>query len=155
MTSERVKLRQSFCGELEGSRIVNLDNLQEFIDQLMTHASQCSIQIILSGEKKAGLASIISSRCQLSYSFDNIKESSWSQWQITVGGNLAAVWGQMSTGGGYSKLHETMTTLGIPVMSSKNFVDTERSIGRWWEQQLVEVMAEAGRVGKKACRGTR
>ena len=71
-----------------------------------------------------------------------------------MGGNLAAVWGQMSTGGGYSKLHETMTTLGIPVMSSKNCVSTERSIGRWWEQQLVEVMAEAGRVEKRLAEDT-
>ncbi len=62
-TSEHMKPRQSFSGCLKGSRIVNLDNLQEFIDQLMAHASQCDSQIILSGEKKAGLASIVSSRC--------------------------------------------------------------------------------------------
>ncbi len=48
---------------LEGSRIINLDKLQEFIDQLTAHAAQYSSQIILSGEKKAGLASILSSQC--------------------------------------------------------------------------------------------
>lgn len=59
--------------------------------------------------------------------------------------NLAAVWGQMSTGGGYSRLHETMSVLGVPVMAPKNFINAEHNIGLWWQQQLQEIMAEAGR----------
>ena len=46
--------------------------------------------------------------------------------------NLAAVWGQMSTGGGHSKLQETMCVLGVPVMSARHFINTEREIGESW-----------------------
>jgi len=63
--------------------------------------------------------------------------------------NLAAVWGQMSSGGGYAKLHETMSTLGVPVMSPKNFIRTEQAIGEYWQEQLQDVMAEAGREEKR------
>ncbi len=42
-----------------------------------------------------------------------------------------------------------MTTLGVPVMTPKNFINTERSIGRWWEEQLMDVMAEAGKEEKR------
>ena len=61
------------------------------------------------------------------------------RWEV----NLAAVWGQMSTGG------ETMSTLGVPVMAPKNFVATERNIGLWCQEQLREEMVEAGREKKR------
>ncbi len=95
-TSEHMKPRQSFNGCLKGSKIVNLDNLQEFIDQLMAHASQCDSQIILSGEKKAGLASIVRYNVPLITSKKVIGPNGKLRWKA----NLAAVWGQMSTGGG-------------------------------------------------------
>ena len=62
------------------------------------------------------------------------------RWEV----NLRAVWGKMSTGGGYARLKETMSTLGVQVMYPKSFIDTKRSISQWWQQQLQEVMAEAG-----------
>ena len=34
--------------------------------------------------------------------------------------NVAATWGQMSTGGGHSRLEESMTVLGVPVMTKKH-----------------------------------
>ncbi len=51
------------CDKLEGSRIINLDKLQQYVNELTTHAAKCGSQIILSGEQKSGLASIISSHC--------------------------------------------------------------------------------------------
>ncbi len=63
--------------------------------------------------------------------------------------NLAAVWAQMSTGGGHSKLQETMSVVGVPVMSKTSFISTERAIGEVWEQQLRETMLEAGREEKQ------
>ncbi len=63
--------------------------------------------------------------------------------------NLAAVWGQMSTGGGHSKLQETMGVLGVPVKSARHFINTERDIGEWWRKQLEGVMAEAGKEEKR------
>ena len=35
---------------LQGSRIVNLENLQQYITTLTAHAAQCSSEIILEGE---------------------------------------------------------------------------------------------------------
>ena len=40
--------------------------------------------------------------------------------------NLAAVWGQMSTGGGHTQLQETMSVLGVPVMVKSQRTDRER-----------------------------
>ncbi len=57
---------------------------------------------------------------------------------------MAAVWGQMSTSGEHSALEETMSIMGVPVMTS-SFIDTERVIGEMWKQELLQSMAEAGR----------
>ena len=59
--------------------------------------------------------------------------------------NVVATWGQMATGGGYSKLNETMTTLGVPCMSQKNFINTERQFGEWWKDKLHESMIKVAR----------
>ena len=108
--------------------------------------------IVLNGEKRAGLASIIACRCSkcnfnipLTTSEKVPGPKGKIQWEI----NLAAVWGQMSTGGGFSRLSETMSTLGVPVMAPKNFVATERSIGLLWQEQLRKEMIEAGREEKR------
>ena len=57
--------------------------------------------------------------------------------------NVAAVWAQMASGGGYSKLSETMATMGVPCMSQKSFITTEWQIGEWWRDELRESMIEA------------
>jgi len=38
----------------------------------------------------------------------------------------------MATGGGYNKLEESMSVLGLSVMSKKLFINTEKLIGKWW-----------------------
>ena len=43
-----------------------------------------------------------------------------------------AVWGQM-VGGGFSPLQESMSILGVPVMTKKSFMATERALGRCWK----------------------
>ncbi len=65
----------------------------------------------------------------------------YSRWEC----NLAAVWGQMATGGGHSQLEETMSIVGVPVMTSASFIRTERDIGELWKRELRESMDEAGR----------
>lgn len=57
--------------------------------------------------------------------------------------NIAAVWGQMATGGGHK---ETMAFLGVPTMSRTSFIAAERVIGDWWRQQLEELVHERSRV---------
>ena len=44
--------------------------------------------------------------------------------------NLAAVWGQMATGTGHSQLQESLSAMGIPVMTKASFISTERDIGK-------------------------
>ena len=68
-----------------------------------------------------------------------------TQWEC----NLGAVWGEMVTGGGHSRLQESMSVLGVPVMSKPSFISTERAIGEHWRQKLTESMAEAGREEKR------
>jgi len=40
--------------------------------------------------------------------------------------NLAAIWGQMVTGGGLNSLEESMSAFGVPVMSKWSFICTEQ-----------------------------
>ena len=63
--------------------------------------------------------------------------------------NLAAVWGQMATGGGFNSLQESMSVLGVPVMSKQTFMQTEQQIGREWWATLQESMKAAGREEKQ------
>ena len=59
------------------------------------------------------------------------------------------MWGQTAAGGGHSQLEETMSVLGVPVMASASFVQTERDIGELWKHELQEAMANAGREEKR------
>ena len=89
---------------IEGLRIhvVNIEKLEKYINELTVHASQCGETMSLAGEKRYGLASILSSQCTCGYEI--VLESSnkvkgplgYMRWEC----NLAAVWGQMITGVG-------------------------------------------------------
>ena len=60
--------------------------------------------------------------------YHGIDHHSWvffDRWEC----NLAAMWAQMCTGGGHSKLQETMSMVGVPVMSKTSSISTERHIG--------------------------
>ena len=90
---------------LQGCRIINIQQLQQYITTLSSHAVQCSSDIVLVGERRDGLASIISSRCSkcgynipLETSTKVRGAKGYQRWEC----NLAAVWYQMSTGGGDS-----------------------------------------------------
>ena len=48
---------------LEKSRVINLDKLQQYTDDLVAHSTYCDGSITLSGETRDGLASILSGRC--------------------------------------------------------------------------------------------
>ena len=58
--------------------------------------------------------------------------------------NLAAVWGQMCTGGGHKEFGEAMAILGVQTMSKQSFMPTER-IGEWWRDLFEESMTSAGK----------
>lgn len=129
-----------------------MEKLQESISILTAHAAKCGPDIVLEGEKRDGLASIISAKCLKCREIFCLETSQkikgpngYLRWEC----NLAAVWGQMCTGGGHTKLQGSMATLGIPVMSKNSFTTTEQGIGQWWKQQLELSMIEAGREEKQ------
>ncbi len=117
---------------IEGCRIVNINKLEKYISELTIHSAHCGGHFSLKGETRHGLASILKAECS-SCGHTIIFETSpkvkgprkYCRWEC----NLAAVWGQMSTGGGHSHLEETMSVLGIPVMTQASFISTERDIG--------------------------
>ena len=55
----------------------------------------------------------------------------------------------MATGGGHTQLEETMSIIGVPVMSKTSFVTTERQIGEFWKDELDKFIVEAGAEEKK------
>ena len=134
------------------SRIINVDQLQQYTDNLNEHTKRCQGSIVLSGEARDGLASILSGQCsicehtiKLQTSKKVIGPHGYRRWEC----NLAAVWGQMPTGGGHSQLEETMSVIGVQVMTNASFVQTERDIGELWKRELQESMVKAGREEKR------
>ncbi len=135
----------------EGSRIVNLSQLCEYIDQLNAHSSSCNGPIKVTGETRNGLASILKCQCENcshTITFHTSKKvkgpKGYNRWEC----NLAAVWGQMSTGQGHSQLEESMSVLGIPIMTKSSFISTEKDIGEQWKIELQKLMIEAGQEEK-------
>ncbi len=63
---------------------------------------------------------------------------------IRDGNAILRLWGQKSTGGEHSVLQESMSTLGVPVMTKSSFIHTEHDIGECWRAQLRKSMIEAG-----------
>ena len=103
---------------------------------------------MLIGEKgRYGLASILAYKC--SGCGQTISFATSTRVNIPSGGkywscNVAAVWGQMATGGGFNHLEESLGILGVPVMSKQSFVTTEQTIGKWWWDLFNESTLAAG-----------
>jgi len=107
-------------------RIINLDLLDKHIKEVADHFSKFHSEdgppgehIILAGEKTHGLASILRWKCTLcdeEISFSTSTKAYGSKGHQYWSCILAAVWGQMVTGGGFNPLQESMSILGIPVM---------------------------------------
>ena len=100
---------------------------------------------------KQGLCSIVTSRCtgclkefQFATSSRARGLSGGQYWEC----NLAAVWGQMATGGGHAPLTESMAILGIPSLTKKTFMAIEKRIGDWWRTLFNESMKQAGEEEK-------
>ena len=149
MSSNEGAIQKPACDKenvsLHGSRIVNLEKLQEYINKPAIHATQCGGEILMSGERRNGLAVTISTHCsKCSYTIPletshKVKDPRGYRRREC---NLAAVWGQMSTGVGHSKLSEIMSVIGVQVMSARHFINTEQDIGEWWRNELQELMVK-------------
>ena len=51
----------------------------------------------------------------------------------TYDSNVAAVMGQMATGGGFSNLEQSLSIIGIPPLSKSTFIYIERCLGHLFE----------------------
>ena len=138
--------------EMNGSRIINLNKLQQYTDDLTAHATHCEGSIMLYGETRQGLASILKGHCSVCTHTFTLQSShkvkgpkGYSQWEC----NLAAVWGEMVTGGGHCRIKETLGVMGVPVMTKASFINIERGIGEQWKSKLQEAMAVAGKEEKR------
>ena len=60
MARQKNKDTQKQTVNLEGSRLINIDQLQKYTAELNRHAMQCQGSIVLSGEVRNGLASVLS-----------------------------------------------------------------------------------------------
>ena len=143
MARQKNKDTQKQTVKLEGRRLVIIDQLQKYTDELNRHAMQCQGSIVLSGEVRNGLAFVLSGQCSACKHTVKLQTSKkvngshrYSRWEC----NLAAVWGQMATGGAHSQLEETMSVVGVPVMTGASFIQTERDIGELWKRELQESM---------------
>ncbi|XP_065907494.1 uncharacterized protein [Dysidea avara] len=146
----------------DGSRIINLNKLQEHLQVISRHAATCQScadntlsgneAIVLVGVKDhQGLCSILTSRCAGCH--EEFQFATSSRVQGLSGGqcwecNLAAVWGQLATGGGHAPLTESMAVLGLPSLTKIAFMAIEKRIGDWWRTLLNESMKQAGEEEK-------
>lgn len=89
--------------------------------------------VSLTGETYwGGLASILSAKCsvcRMEIAFPTSSKVASLSRSKQRECNVAAVWGQMVTGGGHTPLAEAMPVLGVPVMSKKSFIAIEKEIG--------------------------
>ena len=116
-----------------GSRIINLHSLQVHLQEVTDHVATCEActderlkneqtTILFQEANRAGLTSVLISRCagcQQEFRFSTSPKvkgvTGGKQWET----NLAAVWGQMATGGGHKPFAEMMAILGVPTMTKK------------------------------------
>ena len=135
-----------------GSRIINLNKLQEHLNIVTQHAATCQLctkeaisgheAVVLAGEQnQQGFCSILTScciRCKEEFSFPTSAKvnpmSSGKYWEC----NLAALWGQMATGGEHAPLTESMAVMGIPAMTKKSLIAIEKRISDWWWNLLQD-----------------
>lgn len=117
---------------LEGCRIINLQVLPTFITKISSHSSTCHGELSLVGETyRSGLASVLSAKCsgcrmEVAFPTSSKMTGVGGGWRWEA--NFAAVWAQMATGGGYAPLREQMSTIGVPVMKKRSFVQTEKVV---------------------------
>ena len=129
---------------LNGCRIINLNNLEHFIGEISSHSSNCGDEIILVGESRDGLASILIEQCnfcQIDFpTCSNVCGPTGNRhWKY----NLDAVWGQMAIAGGYCHLQESMAVLSVPTMTKKPFKCNETIIGKWWWDLAKKACSDA------------
>ena len=131
---------------LPGSRIVDVQHLNQSVQEVSDHAANCGGQCVITKEVRAGLATrftITCNKCHRVFTLntsDKTTTPNGDRWLV----NVMAVLGTMSTGGGSAQLTTVLSTMGIPSMSKGTFVTTERLLGDFLKNELTVKMMEAG-----------
>ena len=132
---------------LEGSRIVSLALLGDFISTITQHAIKCKSSMNLLGDsQRQGLASILVSQCpnckQLfrCYTSKVVTFNEANHYATNVG----AVVAQIATGGDASHLEEQLSFIAVPSLSKKSFIRLERILGTFIEKMVSEQLLSAG-----------
>ena len=124
---------------LNGSRIIILENLQNHVQSIVSLATSCpstsrnsaddQVTVTINETHCDRLASTNFSNCNEEFTLHTLWKvkglTGKPYWEASV----ATTWGLMFTGGGQSRLEESMAVLGVPVMTKKAFMAAERSIG--------------------------
>ena len=131
------------CRTTAEYQIINLDLLSKHIEDVTQHVATCQACLKISqsnnaitivGEKNCnGLASIMGCKfngCGQELTFATSTKISGLTGKLHWTNNLAAVWGQMTVGGGFNSLQEPMSVMDVPVMTKRSFVETERTSGK-------------------------
>ena len=143
-------------------RIINLQLLRGHIEEVTKHVATCSAcqriaqssdesfnaLTMISEKGREGLASIIGCKftgCGYELFFSTSTKTKGLTRNMFWTNNLAAVWGQMTTGGGFNTLEESLSVLNILVMTKRSFMHTEQIIGKLWWSILEGSMKAAGR----------
>jgi hypothetical protein len=80
-----------------------------------------------------GLASVIAAKCNgcnKTFELKSPRMRHDKRFEI----NVRAVWAQMVTGGGASRLSEQCSTMGMHGLSQTAFSNIKEEIGSWWKQ---------------------
>ena len=137
---------------IRGSRIINLEQLQESVGLLTSHSAECGGKYIIEGESMhSGLAVILQAsctKCQKHFSIrtsPRVQTQSGKKWSVNIG----AVLGEMATGGGLAQLNTTLAMMDVPGMHRKMYTEMEEFIGSEMTKQLSDSMRKAAEEEKE------
>ena len=147
-----VTATQAVCTPVSGCRIVNMDQLRDSISMLTAHSAQCGGKCTLEGETMhSGLAVIMQASCvKCGHVFSirtspRTETSNGKQWTV----NLGAVLGEMSTGGGLTRLNSTLALMEVPGMNKRMYSETEEFLGKEMRQHLARSMQQVAEEEKQ------
>ena len=143
---------------INGCRIMNISELSTSVYEMTAHSRLCGGICVLEGEKKSGLAVVISavcSKCHKKFYINSSKKVSTCDGKERWVVNLAAVLSQMTTGGGLTRLNSTCAFLDVPGMQKRNYAATEEFLGDMMHQYLVEAMKTVAEEEKQHALATK
>ena len=135
----------------EGSRIIDIPSLGDFIATISLHFLQCKK---ISNSEESPLSPLVETNrtglcCTLQMSckgcgtvFKFVTSNTLPDSQIHEV-NMRSVWGSMATGGGVTQLNELLATMGIPGMPQTQYSSLETTVGDRWNEMLQQDMMDA------------